>query len=269
MDEIQQEKASMREEIDYVKSKIDQIIETLLALARREDVVRVIVIVRNDAPTQIHASPLTHTDPIPNFVIYDLPPGFTPLIKGTHMPPPVHTARVTDIFVAQGLPIVNQISTPRTDEEIQDEFEIQNYNGAALVVIHTTTQDSEAILMCRALAEKLGTLEGHNTTRLSALEMCLVLDVVIPPKLKAPEFDKYNSLTCPNIHLKMYCRKMVAYATNDKLMIHWFQDKLTEASLYWYMQLECNNICTWDELDEAFAQQYKYNTGMAPNHTQL
>lgn len=41
----------MREEIYYVKIKIDQIIETLLALARREDVVRVIVTVRNDAPT--------------------------------------------------------------------------------------------------------------------------------------------------------------------------------------------------------------------------
>ncbi|XP_050919305.1 uncharacterized protein LOC127136829 [Lathyrus oleraceus] len=146
---------------------------------------------------------------------------------------------------------------------------MQNYNAATLVVIPTAAQDSEAILMCRALAEKLRILEGHNSTRLSALEMCLVPDVVIPPKFKAPEFEKYKGLTCPNTHLKMYCRKMAAYARDDKLMIHCFQDSLTGASLDLYMQLECSNIHTWDELAEAFAKKYKYNTNMAPNRTQL
>ncbi|XP_050875214.1 uncharacterized protein LOC127078834 [Lathyrus oleraceus] len=54
---------------------------------------------------------------------------------------------------------------------------MQNYNGATPVAIPIAAKDSEAILMCRALAEKLRILEGHNSTRLSALEMCLVPDV--------------------------------------------------------------------------------------------
>ncbi|XP_050910073.1 uncharacterized protein LOC127123946 [Lathyrus oleraceus] len=35
------------------------------------------------------------------------------------------------------------------------------------------------------------------------------------------------------------------------------------------MQLEYSNIHTWDELAKAFTKQYKYNTDMAPNRTQL
>ncbi|XP_050895332.1 uncharacterized protein LOC127101951 [Lathyrus oleraceus] len=225
-------------------------------MKRREEEARVAAAASNDALVQGVALQSGPSVPIPNLVIYGLPRGFVPPPKRTHVPPHAHTSEVADGVVAQGPPIVNQVVIPRTDEELQDEFEMQNYNGATPMVIPTAAQDSEAILMCHALAEKLRILEGHNSTRLSALEMCLVPDVVIPPKFKALEFEKYKGLTCPNIHLKMYCRKMVAYARDDNLMIHCFQDSLTRASLDWYMQLECSNIHTWDELAEAFAKQY-------------
>lgn len=112
-------------------------------------------------------------------------------------------------------------------------------------------------------------MEGHNSISMSALDMCLLPDVVIHPKFKAPNFEKYKGLSCPNIHLKMYYRKMVAYARVDKLKIHFFQDNLTGASLEWYMQLEHNNVRTWAELAKAFSKQYKYNSDLAPYHTQL
>ncbi|XP_050889062.1 uncharacterized protein LOC127094247 [Lathyrus oleraceus] len=269
MDVVREEQAAFREEMDSVKSKIEQIFEAIQALARREEEARVAAAARNDALVQGVALQSGSSVPIPNPVIYGLPSGFVPPPERTHVPPPAHTSGVADGVAAQGPPIVNQVVIPRTNEELQDEFEMQNYNGATPVVIPTAAQDSEAILMCRALAKKLRILEGHNSTRLSALEMCLVPNVVIPPKFKAPEFEKYKGLTCPNIHLKMYCRKMAAYARDDKLVIHCFKDSLTGASLDWYMQLECSNIHTWDELVEAFANQYKYNTDMAQNRTQL
>lgn len=69
-------------------------------------------------------------------------------------------------------------------------------------------------------------------------------DMVVPPKLKAPEFENYKGLTCSNIHLKMYYRKMVVYAIDEKLTIHCFQDTLIGESIDWYMQLECSSIHT-------------------------
>lgn len=150
--------------MDSVKRMIEQIFEAIQALARREEEARVVAAARNDALVQGVALQSGLSVPIPNPVIYGLPPGFVPPPERTHVPPPAHTSGVADGVAVQGPPIVNQVVIPRTDEELQDEFEMQNYNGATPMVIPTAAQDSEAILMCHALAEKLRILEGHNST---------------------------------------------------------------------------------------------------------
>ena len=74
----------------------------------------------------------------------------------------------------------------------------------------------------KALEERLKAVEGFDAFELDALEMGLVPDVVIPPKFKVPDFEKYKGLTCPRNHLRMYCRKMHSHAHDQKLMIHYF-----------------------------------------------
>ncbi|KAI5417160.1 hypothetical protein KIW84_041960 [Lathyrus oleraceus] len=119
-------------------------------MARREEEARVAAAARNDALVQGVALQSGPSVPIPNPVIYGPPPGFVPPPERTHVPPPAHTSGVADGVAAQGPPIVNQVAIPHTDEELQDEFEMQNYNGATPVVIPTAAKDSEAILMCPA-----------------------------------------------------------------------------------------------------------------------
>ena len=69
-------------------------------------------------------------------------------------------------------------------------------------------------------------------------ELCLVPDVVIPPKFKVSDFDKYKGTTCPKNYLKMYYRKMGAYAKDEKLLMHFFQESLIGATVAWYTNLE-------------------------------
>ena len=73
-------------------------------------------------------------------------------------------------------------------------------------------------------------------------ELCLVPDVVIPLKFKVSEFDKYKGITCPNNHLKMYCKKMRAYVKDEKLFMHFFQKSLVEAVITWYTNLKPSRI---------------------------
>ena len=73
------------------------------------------------------------------------------------------------------------------------------------------------------IKERLRAIEGEGNYAFDDMaELCLVLDVVIPPKFKVPNFDKYKGTTCPKNHLKMYCRKMGAYAKDEKLLMHFF-----------------------------------------------
>jgi len=123
--------------------------------------------------------------------------------------------------------------------------------------------------MLQMLEERLRAVEGDSYGIKKATELCLVLDVVIPSKFKVPEFDKYKGTSCPKSHLTMYCRKMASHACDDKLLIHFFQDSLTGATLNWYMHLERSRICYWKNLANAFFRQYKYNIDMAPDRLDL
>ena len=64
--------------------------------------------------------------------------------------------------------------------------------------------------------------------------MFLVPKLVIP-KFNVPDFDKYKGTTCPKNHLKMYCRKMRAYAKDEELLIHFFKESLAGVAVTWYI----------------------------------
>ncbi|XP_057452389.1 uncharacterized protein LOC130744214 [Lotus japonicus] len=119
------------------------------------------------------------------------------------------------------------------------------------------------------LEERMRAMEGGNHGFSDASGLCLVPDIVIPPKFKVPEFHKYKGTTCPKSHLTMYCRKMASHTHDEKMLIHFFQGSLAGGALNWYMHLERIRIRNWGDLADAFLKQYKYNADMAPDRMQL
>ena len=78
-----------------------------------------------------------------------------------------------------------------------------------------------------AVQKELKTMRGKEVFGQNVHDLCLVPNVVIPPKFKAPNFEKYKGDICPKSHLIMYARKMTAYKDNEPLLIHCFQESLT------------------------------------------
>nr|KYP61766.1 hypothetical protein KK1_016276 [Cajanus cajan] len=119
------------------------------------------------------------------------------------------------------------------------------------------------------LEERLRVVEGHNFDVQEAANMCLVQDIQFPAKFKIPNFQKYTRASCPKGHLTMYCKKMAAYMDNEKLLIHCFQESLSDVALNWYMQLDGGKIQTWKQLVNAFLRRYKYNIDLIPDRSDL
>ncbi|RDX77242.1 hypothetical protein CR513_42658, partial [Mucuna pruriens] len=128
---------------------------------------------------------------------------------------------------------------------------------------------SQEDMVWRFLEERLRVIEGIDRYGLDAVDPCLVLDVVLLVDFKTPAFDKYKGISCPRIHLAMYCRKIATHVHEDKILVHCFQDSLFGAALSWYVNLERGHIRTWKDLVEAFLKQYKYNEDIAPNRSRL
>ncbi|XP_050908999.1 uncharacterized protein LOC127122752 [Lathyrus oleraceus] len=83
----------------------------------------------------------------------------------------------------------------------------------------------------RLLDERIRAIEGFSAYGMDAKDLCLVPNVVLPPKFKVPDLPKHKGLSCPRSHVIMYCRKMASYIDNGDLLIHCFQDILSGASL--------------------------------------
>ena len=113
-------------------------------------------------------------------------------------------------------------------------------------------------------------MEGSDVYGMvGAYKMSLVPDLVLPPKFKVPTFDKYDDTKCPSTHLHIYCRKMTGYTSNDKLLIHCFQDSLNGLATRWYNFLSWDQIKSWTDLAKAFLVQYKHMTGTTPDRMSL
>ncbi|XP_052724622.1 uncharacterized protein LOC108324671 [Vigna angularis] len=182
------------------------------------------------------------------FPSYGLPPNYTP--------PSGVDSRHLDTQKAEGNAV-----------EVEDE------PGATTFTIPGQTiqpdfKDDKSIL--EVLEKRLRAIEGEGSFECGdAKKLCLVPDVVIPPKFRLPEFEKYRGNTCPRGHISMYSRKMVAYALDEKLLIHFFQESLTDEALTWYMRLDTTHIYSWKHLVETFLRQYGYDKDLTPDRAQL
>ncbi|XP_016730969.1 uncharacterized protein [Gossypium hirsutum] len=104
---------------------------------------------------------------------------------------------------------------------------------------------------------------------INAKDLSLAPDLVLPPKFKTPEFEKYNGTSCPEAHIMMFCRRMIWYVNNDQLLIHYFQDSLIGSAAKWYNQLSHAQISSWKDLAQAFMKQYSHVTDIAPDRITL
>ena len=119
---------------------------------------------------------------------------------------------------------------------------------------------------CIALDQRMRAFEGIRLyDPIKAVEMCLVPNVVIPKKFRVPEFVKYTGTQCPITHLKAYYNKMDEVVNDEKLLIHFFQDSLSDAALTWYIRLDNTKVKKWKDLVDAFMRQYKFNIDVGPD----
>ena len=271
MEDLEQSQEGMKQDITLLKDKMELIWEAIQEIAKNK--------------TQPQAVEAPTSEPQPEVAVwpsYGLPKGYTP----QELDDP------TDGGMSHFRPLQASASRPKGNTAVQEDMDAavpkpQGTMDDPILVHHSSGpqkghdelltrgpfpvagEDEEAKGKIRALEERVKAMEGSSEFGLDALDMCLVSDIVLPPKFKVPTFEKYKGLTCPRNHLIMYCRKMGIAARDDKLLIFFFQESLSDASLNWYMHLDRSKIRTWRELAEAFVKQYKYNMGMAPDRMQL
>ena len=112
-------------------------------------------------------------------------------------------------------PFVDPFKIPNLD----DPYEQEKLNkGLSMQSNAIELQQMHDLLEQRLKAvENKNALKGFNPNDLN-----LVSDLIIPPHFKMLRFEKYDEISCPEMHLIIYCNKMTVHARNEKLLIHIF-----------------------------------------------
>ncbi|XP_040945790.1 uncharacterized protein [Gossypium hirsutum] len=201
------------------------------------------------------------------------PPGFAPTNVQTH--PGVYPQRVPVTIRSQyqvGAPTSLNFPTGSGSNPGDNPINIVVPDLDDAAEIEKTRIDLPKQLedRCKWLEEKFQAMENADYHRgIDAKDLSLVPDLVLPPKFKMPEFEKYNGTSCPEAHITMFRRRMTEYINNDPLSIHGFQDSLIGSTARWYNQLSRANIHSWKDLTQAFMKQYRHVMDIAPDRIVL
>src|SRR3954469_14496891 len=278
MEQLEQNQAALREEMTQLKGTVEDLqggmAQVLSFMKDLKD--------KQDKAKEVH----DHYEEIPNDKnpLLGYVKGYDPHKAKAHSSKRVITTHEEGEASQEGfIPTIQKEGTSRTvripvnntlrDEDYLD-LQYGDTNDTDQVPQPKLTsadsgENSKESGQIKALEERMKAMEGYDVFDVDTYEMSLVPDLTIPHKFKIPDFEKYKGLSCPRNHLRMYVRKMAAYAHDQKLMMHFFQDSLSGASVDWYMQLEKSHIRGWTDLANTFLKQYKYNLDMAPDRMQL
>uniref|UniRef100_A0A2N9GTJ6 Reverse transcriptase/retrotransposon-derived protein RNase H-like domain-containing protein n=1 Tax=Fagus sylvatica TaxID=28930 RepID=A0A2N9GTJ6_FAGSY len=117
-------------------------------------------------------------------------------------------------------------------------------------------KDSQLDSKIDSLEEKIRLIQGLNSfgnTDFSS--MSWFPNMTVPPKFKAPEFEKYNGRGDPMIHLQMYCRKMAPYADNEPLL---------NPDISRYPDRECSRMLRTDLICRGWRRRVMKPSGSMP-----
>ena len=89
--------------------------------------------------------------------------------------------------------------------------------------------------------------------------LSLFPNVRLPPNFKMPTLDKFDEISSPKSHLKMYIRAMQPLGATEVLLAQMFQNTLTRATLRWFLNLDDSRAKSWEDICREFHNKYKYN----------
>jgi hypothetical protein len=97
---------------------------------------------------------------------------------------------------------------------------------------------------------------GNHVSDYSTNTLLASPKVEFPPKFKCPIFTHFKGDSNPLTHMVIYQGELGQYENDDALKVKLFQKSLGRKALDWFVLSGAIKIKTWDELFNAFVNQY-------------
>ncbi|XP_070055432.1 uncharacterized protein [Nicotiana tomentosiformis] len=84
-----------------------------------------------------------------------------------------------------------------------------------------------------------------------------------------PKFNLYDGRGDPLAHLRGYCSEMISVGRKDELLITYFSESLSGATLEWYTHQSVSKWYAWDDMAQDFVRHFQYNIDIILDRSSL
>ncbi|XP_070055413.1 uncharacterized protein [Nicotiana tomentosiformis] len=131
-------------------------------------------------------------------------------------------------------------------------------------------EQDEIFRKVKSLEQSLKNMQGIGSqVSVAYKDLCLFPDVQLLVGFKMPKFDLYDGHGDLVAHLRGFCSKMRGAGGKDELLMAYFCQSLSGATLEWYTRQNASRWYTWDDLAQAFARHFQYNIDIIPDRLSL
>nr|XP_009763128.1 PREDICTED: uncharacterized protein LOC104215075 [Nicotiana sylvestris] len=122
----------------------------------------------------------------------------------------------------------------------------------------------------RSLEQSLRNMQGlGGQVSVAYKDLCLFPDVHLPVGFKMPKFDFYDGNEDPVAHLRGFCSKIRGADGKYELLMAYFSQSLSGATLEWYTRHDHRRWYTCDDLAQAFTRHFQYNIEIVQDRLSL
>ncbi|XP_070021443.1 uncharacterized protein [Nicotiana sylvestris] len=127
-------------------------------------------------------------------------------------------------------------------------------------------EQEEMFRKVQSLQQSLRNMQGlGNQVSVAYKDLCLFPNVVLPVGFKMPKFDLYDGHGDSVAHLRGYFSKMRGTGGKDELLMAYFSQSVSGATLEWYTRQDASRWYTWDDMAQAFSRHFQYNIDIVPD----
>ena len=161
----------------------------------------------------------------------------------------------------------SKLKKPSHVEIYNDEEEVEEWDKKDIAKYERNKQFEKLTIVTIAIREKMEKMQltfrkaqGMDDYLYNMGEVSSKAPVVLPPKFKISDAEKFNEIGDPKQHVRRYLSIAKMKGLDEKQTLHAFPLSLTRVVSRWYYSLDPNKIIVWNELVELFVDQCIFNT---------
>ncbi|XP_077246016.1 uncharacterized protein LOC143885850 [Tasmannia lanceolata] len=204
------------------------------------------------------------TDPM--MVIQEMLRNMSRDISGLKEEMAVLKSQSTDKSSTSRAPVVqpapSAFPAPNRPHVPAEEIDLDEGQYAEEYCAPQTNRENELFNMCQKMAKDIENMKFQGPKRFDISEYFETPTVTLPPKFKAPDYDRYDGTGCPRNHVRWFITLSQQHGLSREQMAQLFPMSLIGIAKKWFLRLKPEETRSLDDISNLFVEQFSMEEGI-------